>query len=165
MEFYVRNKFFSFGGSSYVEDAEKNRLFKVKGKIFSFTHKKKIYDMEGNLCYVVRNKFWKLFKTSTFIFDAEGNKVAQLSNHDWDFKNKFVLTGGTDDIVISGNLFQFPNMKLQVTKNDKPIGTIIKEFNVFKDTYRVEVNDEEEAAFLVALVISIDNIYDNRRNN
>ena len=165
MEFYVRNKFFSFGGSSYVEDAEKNRLFKVKGKIFSFTHKKKIYDMEGNLCYVVRNKFWKLFKTSTFIFDAEGNKVAQLSNHDWDFKNKFVLTGGTDDIVISGNLFQFPNIKLQVTKNDKPIGTIIKEFNVFKDTYRVEVNDEEEAAFLVALVISIDNIYDNRRNN
>ena len=135
MEFYVRNKFFSFGGSSYVEDAEKNRLFKVKGKIFSFTHKKKIYDMEGNLCYVVRNKFWKLFKTSTFIFDAEGNKVAQLSNHDWDFKNKFVLTDGTDDIVISGNLFQFPNIKLQVTKNDKPIGTIIKEFNVFKKDF------------------------------
>ena len=165
MQFYVKNKYFSFGGSSYVEDDQKNRLFKVKGKFFSFTHKKKIYDMDGNLCYVVRDKFWRLFKTSTFIFDDEGNKIATLSNHDWDFKNKFVLTGGTDDITISGNLFQFPNIKLQVVKNDKPIGYIIKEFNMFKDTFRVEVEDSEDAAFMVALVISIDNIYDSRRRN
>lgn len=165
MQLLVKNKFFTLGGSSYVEDDQKNRVFKVKGKIFSPTHKKKIYDMDGNLCYVVRDKFWKFLKTSTFIYDAEGNKIAQLSNHDWDFKNKFVLTGGADDITISGNLFQFPNLKLQVTKNDKMIGEIIKEFNVFKDTYRVNVEDTEEAAFMVALVISIDNIFDNRRKS
>ena len=163
MKFYVRNKFFTIGESSYVEDEQKNRLFKIKGKVFTFTRKKKIYDMDGNLCYVVRNKFWHFLKTSTFIFDAEGNKVAQLSNNDWDFKNKFVLTGGSDDITISGNLFQFPDMKLQVTKNDKVIGSITKEFNLLKDTYRVDVDDDKDAAFLVALVISIDNIYDDRK--
>jgi len=162
MRLFVKNKFFSFGGSSFVLDENQNKIFKVKGKIFSPTRKKKIYDMEGDLKYIVRNKFWKLFKTSTLIYDSDHDLIAKLSNSDWDFKNKFVLEGDTDDITISGNLIQFPNIKLQVTKNDKLIGTITKDFNLFRDSFSIDVNEMDDAAFLVALVISIDNIWDNR---
>lgn len=165
MKLFVKNKYISLGESSYVLDEDKNKIFKVKGKIFSPTRKKKIYDMDGELQYVVRNKFWKLFKTSTLIYDADNELVAKLSNSDWDFKNKFVLEGGDEDVTISGNLIQFPSIKLQVTKKDKVIGTITKDFNLFRDTFSIDVDDTEDAAFLVALVISIDNIWDSRRRN
>ena len=165
MKLFVKNKFFTIGGSSFVLDENQNKVFKVKGKIFSPTHKKKIYDMNGELKYIVRDKFWKLFKTSTFIYDEDKELVGKLSNHDWDFKNKFVLEGNTDDITISGNLIQFPNIKLQVTKNDKVIGTITKDFNLFRDAFSIDVEEMDDAAFLVALVISIDNIWDSRKRN
>ncbi len=162
MQFYIKNKFITLGGNSYAEDEQKNKFFKIKGKIISPTRKKKIYDMNGNLCYIVRNKFWRLLKTSTFIFDSNKNLVGMLSNGDFDFKRKFVLTDARDDIVISGNLIQFPNIKHEITKNGQLIGTITKEFNMLRDTYRVDVNEEQDAALLCALVISIDNIYDSK---
>ncbi len=162
MILYVKNKIVSFGGSSFVEDDMKNRCFRVKGAIFSPTRKKKIYDMDGNLLYVVRNKFWKLFTSSVFIIDPDGNRVGTLGNRDLDFRNKFVLAGATDDITISGNLIQFPSIKLEITKNGRYVGTLLKEFTIVRDSFRIDVEDSEDAAFMVALVVGIDNIYDRR---
>jgi uncharacterized protein YxjI len=165
MKLIIKNKFFSLGGGSFVKDENDQNVFKVKGKMISPTHKKKIYSMNKEKKYIVRNKFFKLFKSTALIYDFQGNKIGALTNKDLDFKNEYVLHGASDDITISGNLLQFPNMKLEITKNGNKIGTIIKQFTIVRDTYTVEVDDDTEAAFLVALVIAIDNILDRRRNN
>ncbi|MCR5706418.1 MAG: LURP-one-related family protein [Acholeplasmatales bacterium] len=165
MKLLIKNKFISLGGSSFVKNENDEKVFKVKGKMISPTHKKKIYDMNGGKKYIVRNKFWKLFKSTSLIYDFDSNKIGALTNKDLDFKNSYVLHGAADDITISGNLLQFPNMKLDITKNGTKIGTVIKQFTIVRDTYTVEVDDDTEAAFLVALVIAIDNILDRRRND
>lgn len=155
MKLFVKNKLFSFGGSSFVLDESDNKVFKIKGKIFSPTRKKKIYDANGELRYVVRNKFWKMFHTTTFIFDPYKNLVAKISNNDFDFRNKHIVKQGEDEIEINGSFKNF-----EIVKNGKLIGTINRDFTIVRDAFTVEVLDPEEAAFMVALTICIDNIRD-----
>ena len=162
MKLIIKNKLISFGDGSFVCDENGNKKFSVKGRVFSPTRLKKIYDMEGNYLYTVRNKFWHFIYNSAFIIKGK-EKIAKLANNRWDFKRKFVLQGFQDEIVISGNLFQFPDIKMEITKNGQKIGTLIKNFNLLRDAYTLEVDSEEDAGFLVALVIGVDNIYDKMR--
>ena len=164
MKLIVKNKLITVGEGSTVTDENYEEKFKVKGKVFSITRKKFIYDMTGNLQFMVRNKFWRFIKTSAFIYDNNNNLVGQLSNSDWDFKNKFKLEKSEKNVEISGNLIQFPNIKLNVSIDDKVVGTITKNFNIVRDAFTIDVEDGQDAAFLVALVIAIDNIWDARRN-
>ena len=165
MKLIIKNKLVTVGGSSFVKDENDNDKFVVKGKIFSITHKKKIYDMNGNLQYLVRNKYWHFINNSVFVLDGENNKIAMLSNNKFDFKHKFVLNGYKDEITISGNLFQFPNIKMEITKNGQKIGTLTKDFNLLRDCYTLDVDNEEDASFLVALAIGVDNIFDKAKDD
>ena len=158
MKLFVKNKLMSFGGSSFVLDENKNKVFKIKGKFFSMTHKKKIYDAENNLRYIVRNKFWKLFSTTTFIFDPFKNLVAKISNNDFDIKDRYVLKQGEDDIEITGNFLNH-----DIFKNGNLIGHISRDFTIIRDAFTVEVFSEDDAAFLIALTICMDNIRDKQR--
>ena len=163
----IKNKMISLRDSSFVLDEEGNKVFKVKGKFFSPTHKKRIYDMDGELKYIVRDKFWHFFHSSCFILDDEKEKIAMLTNGIFDFKRRFVLKGYNDEIEITGAVFQFPNLEMQIVKNGKEIGRISKNWkdNIFRDSYVAEIYDETEEAFIVALVIAVDNIYDERNRN
>lgn len=160
MKLFVKNKILSWGGSSFVLDENDKQVFTVKGKIFSPTRKKLIYDADKNLKFIVRNKFWKFFNTSAFIFDAYKNKVARISNNDFDFRNKFKLRDCPDEIEINGTFRHF-----SVVKNGKEIGTIDRQFTIVRDAFVVDVFDPDEAAFLVAITISLDNIRDKQRND
>ena len=165
MKLFVKNKFLSLGEGSYVLDENDNKIFKVKGKwgIFSPTKKKKIYDMEGNLLYVVRNKFWHFLKNTCFVYDDEKEKVLDISEKMFNFKNDFEIEGFKDEISFEGKLIQFPNINLDIIKNGKNIGKLTKQWNMWRDTYCVEVPDDEDAALMVALTIAVDNVFDRRR--
>ena len=44
MQVIIKNKFWTIGGSSKIQDTAGNPVANVKGKIFSFTKKKLIQD-------------------------------------------------------------------------------------------------------------------------
>ena len=67
-----------------------------------------------------------------------------------------------DEIEIKGD---FLSWTLDIIKNGKTIGTIRREFNLFKDCFVLETEDTEDMPFMVALVIAIDNILDNISNS
>ena len=163
MKFIVKNKIITLGGSSVVTDESGAEVMKIKGRIFTFTRKKFVLGPDGKKLYTVRSKFWHFIHNSAFIYDANGTKIAKLSNNKFDFKHKFVLTGYGSDIVISGNLFQFPDIKMEITENGAHKGWLIKNFNFVRDAYTVEVDDKTDLAFMVALVIAVDNIFDEKR--
>lgn len=165
MKLFIKNKYITIGGSSYVKDENDKDMFAIKGKVFSITHKKEVYDTNGNLHYIVRNKFWHFINDSTYIYDKDKNKIAMLANNKFDFKHKFVLTGYKDDITISGNLLQFPDIKMEITKNGQKIGTLTKDFNILRDTYTLEIDNEQDAPFMVALAIGVDNIFDTAKED
>lgn len=155
MKFYVKNKLASFGGSSVVKDENGKDLFKVKGKIFSLTKKKKIYDMQGKLLYVVKNKLINWWTHASYVKTPDKQTVCKVKNRGLKFG--YDVTECSDEIAINGILLR----GCQIIKNGKNIGTITAQFVSLSDTYNVDLIDDEDLAFMTAIVIAMDNIRDN----
>lgn len=159
MKLYIKNKMVSLGGASKVLDENENPKFNVKGKVFSITKKKKICDLEGNVLYRVRNKFWHFsWNRYAFIDDEEGNRVAKLKLK-FGFSKKFFIQGYKDEISVEGN---FIGLNFTIYKNGEVIGSLSKKYLSLVDTFILDIGNEEDAAFLTAIVIGIDNIYDKK---
>lgn len=160
MKLYIKNKFITLRGSSSVTDESGSDVFVVKGTFFTFTHKKRIKDTDGKLLYKVRNKWINVFTHSAYIYDGEGKKVAKVKRK-FGFKHEFVVEGYRDEISVKGD---FLSWTLDVFRNGEQIGTIRREF-ALTDSFVLETVTENDAAFMVALVIAIDNIGDNMANS
>ena len=168
MKYTIKNNFFSLGGSSLVYDENNEVAFKARGRVFSNIitrfHKKIIRDKNGKKLFVVRNKFWhKPFYKSAIIFEKR-KKLATVSNSHL-VKNGYDVVGATKPISIEGK-----GWNLQIKLGDEIIGRIeppnidsIKDVvKSVTDTYILEVFDEQDVPFLVAMMIAIDNIHDQK---
>lgn len=160
IELNIRNKWITLGGSSYVTDKDENKVFNVKGRIFSFTRKKFINDLEGNTLYIVRNKFWHLFVKRAFVLDKEGNKVCTVRKKFWSLRSKFFIDDYKDELIIDGNILTY---NFDIRKNGVSIGHVARKISL-RDSFVLTCYTKEDEAFLVALVIAIDNIIDRQRN-
>lgn len=161
MRFFIRNKLMSFGGSSEVLDENEQLVYKVKGKVFSISRKKFLYDMEGNLKYIIRNKVFKFFLPSVLIYDSQKKKIARLKRK-FSLKESFYLTGYKDELKIEGD---FIGRDYQVYRNGNLAAKIQMKFLTLADCFTLDVEDGEDSAFLASLVIGIDNIFDERKEN
>ena len=157
MKFYVKNKLFSLKGSSIVKDENGNDIYRVKGKIFSITRKKKIFDMNNNLLYIVKNKFFHLFIHSTFVLNSDKQKVAKVKNRF--LKPGYDVVGYGDQITLDG----WGVTGYSIMKNGEKVGTVKSPKITLADAYEVEIAENEDPAFVVAMVIAIDNVNDRAR--
>ena len=163
MQYIIRNKWFSiFRQSSYVRDeTDTNDLYKIEGRFWSITRKKYIEDLEGNQKYMVRNKFWHLFIKRAFIFDPEGNNVATVRRKFWSLHDRYFIEdcsiGGME---ITGNILGFD---YNISLNGQQVGHIMRKISL-RDSFVLDVSNDFEPEFMIALVIAIDNITDRRRN-
>lgn len=144
----------SLGGSSKVLDENGVDKFKVKGKVFSIRRKKKICSLDGKLLYFVKNKFFNWWTHTCFIFDAQGQKIASVKNRG--YKGGYDVVGFTDEISIDG----WGVTGYTINKNGKQIGSVKPKIMSMTDTFEVDIDDAEDTAFVVAMVIAIDNIGD-----
>ena len=162
MRLIIKNKMFSLRGSSKILDEEKKPKFLVKGKIFTLTKKKRICDLEGNVLYRVRNKYWHFwFDRYAYIDDAEGNRVAKVKLK-FGVRKRFFIEGYQDEISIEGN---FWGWNYSILKNGEVIGSLARNINLMVDSFTLNIDSEEDAAFLVAVVIAVDNIFDKQVND
>ena len=155
MRVFIKNKFFSLGGSSTVKDENGQDVFFVKGKVFSPTRVKWVCDKEKNKLYKVRNKWFNYFTYRAYVYDAEGNKIARV-RHPFFGGKKFIVEGYKDEILIDGDFFSLTST---IMKNGDPIGTINREINFINDAFALDA-DDDDMPFMIALVIAIDNIID-----
>ena len=161
MELQIKNKWVSLGGSSVIQDVNGNDVMKVKGKIFSFTSKKFIMDLNDNVKYIVRNKFWRLFTYKAFIMDAEENIKATVRRKIFSFHDRYNVDCELGALEVIGNIFQF---NYRIVLNGKEIGHVARKFSL-RDSFVLSVDDNFDIAFIVALVIAIDNITDRKDSN
>ncbi len=161
MDFYIKNNLFSLKGSSTVLDENQEPIYEVKGRFFSITSKKFIRDLDGNRLFMVRNKFWKFLSNNAYVYDAEKEKVAKVCHKLFSFHKKFNVIGFTDELRLEGDVLGFD---YTIYKNDEAVGSIDRKFWALTDSFVLHVNQPEDAPFLIALVIAIDNIMDRYRN-
>jgi len=162
MHLTVKNKFFSLGGSSKVLNENNQNALLVKGKMFSPTKKKFVKDLTKKTLFIVRNKFWSLLGRKALIYDGNKNLVATVKR-EIKFVAGFTITGAEQEIRVDAN--NIGGLSLRITMGGKEIGTIHRPFLALTDTFELDFADEEDAPFLVALVIAIDNITDRNRKS
>jgi len=157
MKLIIKNKIISLGGGSTVTDEAGSPVYKVKGRVFSPTHLKKITDLEGHVLYKVRNKMLKFLFNKAYIKDDRGNKIAKVTNEGL---LSFKTVDYEDNIVIKRNAY----LDYDIIKNGDIVGAVRRNLDLLRDSFMLEINDNEDVAFFVALVIAMDNIRDNDRN-
>lgn len=158
MKLFVKNNLMSLRGNSFVLDENEHQVYNVKGKFFTISNKKRIYDQSGNKLFVVKNKLFTFFKKVSYICNSHGHKIAKVVSGDFDIKNRYKVMNYQDEIELSG---KWGNMEIK--KNGEVVGTISRDLTLVRDAFTLDVIDEENAAFYVALTIAIDNITDSRR--
>lgn len=159
MKVFIKNKYFTFGGSSYVTDDAGRQIFKVKGKVFSFRRKKFIYDMDGNLLYRVQNRFFNFFVHHAYVFDANGEKLCTVKDRFFNIHKEYFILGTQDHYKIDG---RFASLDSRITRNGEIIAFIHRDFNILRDSFQLEAKPED-IPFLTALLIAVDNICDNKQ--
>ena len=163
MQVSIRNKWISLRGGSTVKDMNEKDVLYVKGKFWTFTRKKFVQDMNGNLLYTVRNKFWTFFVRKALVYDKDGNQVAFMKKKFWSFHDRYFIDTKLGQIEIKGNILCFD---YHISLKGKEIGHVSRKISL-RDSFVLTIDDEykKDLAFFVALVIAIDNITDQRRQD
>lgn len=107
----------------------------------------------------MRNKWFNWFVHSTYVYNAQKEKVARVKDKFFSVKGDFFVEGYMDEIKIDG---QFLSYTSNIVKNGEVIGTIRRQITLIADAFELEAN-EEDMPFLIALIIAIDNIIDKKR--
>ena len=157
MELAIRNKWISLRGSSVVKDLNENDVLRVRGKFWTFTRKKFVEDLDGNLLYTVRNKFWTFFVSKAFVYNKDGEVVAKMRKKFWSLHDHYNVECTYGDLVLRGNILGFD---YHITLNGEEIGHVSRKISL-RDSFVLTIDETKvDYAFLVALVICVDNITD-----
>lgn len=162
MRLLIKNKFFSLRGHSTVTDETETPRFFVRGRFFSLRHRKTVEDMAGNKLYVVKNKIFNFLLPACIVRDAHGNKICKVKRRLRVFSSRFDVIGYRNAITIEGDMIA---RNMTILRDGQPIGRIQQHFLVLTDTFLLEAYNDDDAPFLVALIIAIDNIIDRQQNS
>ena len=156
MQLIVRNKWVSLRGSSYVKDVKGNDVMKVKGKFWTFTHKKFVQTLDGETVYIVRNKFWTLFAYQAYIMDKNEKVLAHIRRKVFSLHDHYTVKTSLGEITMRGNILGYD---YHIYLNNKEVGHVSRKISL-RDSFVLDLDDDQDEKFFVALLIAIDNITD-----
>lgn len=158
MKYQVRQRIFSFGDSFTIKDEYDNDMFIVQGEIFSFGNKLKIQNLNGQELVYIEQKLFK-FLPEYDIYIA-GKHVANVQKEFSFFTPSFSINSINGNYEMNGEIFSH---EFEISKNGRVVVSVSKEWFSFSDTYGVDIEDSEDHAFMLALVIVIDQVlYDKK---
>ncbi len=159
MRYYIKSKLFKIKEDFWVKDVNGQECFFVDKEFFSFGLQFKV--LQNNIIqYTVREKLLK-FLPAYEVFEPNGNVVARVKKNFTFFRDSIEVESNYGDFRIEGDFFDY---NYRIISNGRVIANIEKELLSFTDNYYVDVQYENEA-FIIALVVIIDNIIDKQKNN
>ena len=161
MDLMIRNKWITLRGSSIVRDENENDVMQVKGKFFTVTRKKFVQTLDGETKFIVRNKFWRLFAYRAYIMTPDKHKVARIRRKIFSFHDRYFIESEMGQLEIKGNILLHD---YHIYLNGEEVGHIARKISL-RDSYVLHLEEGIDPTFYLALVIAIDNITDQRREN
>ncbi len=159
MELYLKQKVFSVGDKYNIFDAEGNLVYSVKGQIFSFAPKFFMYDEFGNELFMIQKKLMALM--GKYEIYENGFLSAVVSREFTFFKPKLNVESNTGRYSINGDFFSWD---FDIQNDGKRVAQVAKKLFSWGDTYEISIFDENNAAFICALIITLDNCFHNNNN-
>lgn len=160
VDFYIRQKVFSFGDKYNVFDVNENLLYKVQGEVFTFGAKLHLCSPDGTeLLYIEQELFHMMPRYSLY---CRGVLVASIRKRFTLFGHSLTVESGYGHFEIDGSVF---GMDFTIAFNGRVVGTISKEWLTWGDTYRLHIADDwGDPPFLCAMLIAIDNCVHNENS-
>lgn len=160
MKYQIRQKVFSLGDSYIIKDELEDERYVVRSEIFSFGHKLRIEDLNGNeLIYIEQELFHLL---PVYNIYARGQLIASVKKELSFFKAKFDIECSSGNYSIEGDYFSH---EFSIMKNGIEAACVSKQWFALSDTYGADIEDSEDQALMLALVIVVDEVlYDNHGN-
>lgn len=156
MILYIKQKIFSFADSYNVFDESLQPIYKVNSELLVFLSKIHLCDMFGNELFFIKKRF--AFMLAEYEIYKGETLYAEIKQEFSFFKPKLRVTSSFGNYEIEGEFFA---MDFRIIRDGMLLGAISKEWMTFGDSYKLEVENKEDAAFFTALVIAIDNCLHN----
>lgn len=154
MRYVLRENVFCLGDDYTICDESGNERFYVDGKAFSFGKKLSFQDMNGNELAFISQKL--LAWGPTYEIYREGELAAIVKKQLFTFFGcKFnVDVPGPDDLEAAGD---FLDKEYTFTRgNGEPVASVSKRWFSFRDTYGVDVSENEDDILILASTAVID---------
>jgi uncharacterized protein YxjI len=159
MRYKIRQRIFSLGDSFTIRDEYDNDRYEVQGKVFSFGDKLKIFDLAGNELVYIEQELFHMFPTYNIYL--EGGHAASVKKEFSFFRPSFLIESSMGSYTIDGDIFSH---EFEILKDGRRVAYVSKGWFSFSDTYGAEIEGSENQAFMLAMVIVIDQIlYDKKK--
>lgn len=160
MRYKIRQKIFSFGDKFTIQDEYDNDRFQVKGEVFTIGNKLHLLDMSGmELVYIEKKVFSFLPK---YYIHINGNLAAIIKKEITFFRSKFDIESTNGNYKVEGDITAHD---FSVSNNGRVCAYVNKKWLSMSDTYMVDVDDSENQAFMLAIVIVIDQVLHEHEGN
>lgn len=154
MQFYMKQKVFSWSDQFSIYDAAGAPVFTVQGEIFTFGKRLHLYDAAGRELFLIRQKVFS-FLPRYFIEQGE-QTVASVVKEFTFFRQEYTVEGlGWS---VEGD---FTAHNYVITAGGMHIASVDKRWFTFGDAYEITVAPDINPALVLAVVLVIDACLDN----
>ena len=149
MKLYIKEKVFSWGDKFTVKDAYGEDKYIVEGEVFTFGKKLHVYDRSGREVAFIKQEIWS-FLPRYYVFCGD-RQIAEIKKEFTFLFPRYTIEGLGWEIDGS-----FMAHDYQITKRDRKIVTISKEWMTWGDIYELDIADPADELVALAVVIAID---------
>ncbi|MBP3928796.1 MAG: hypothetical protein J6D47_04395 [Peptostreptococcaceae bacterium] len=157
MKYYMKSRFFSLKEDFWIKNEYGEDTFFVDKKFLSLGLQ---FDMIKNneILYSVKEKLLTFLSNYEIYNSIE--VVAKVNQKLTFMRDKIKVDSKYGEFTIQGNLFDY---SYRIYKDNIFVAKIEKEIFAFTDNYEVDIDFEDEA-FILTLVVIIDNIIDKQKD-
>lgn len=161
MKFMIRQRIFSIGDSFTIRDEYENDRYTVRGRVFSLGDKLTITDISGEEVAYIEQQIFRLLPE--YDIYLRGSYAAKIKKQFTFFSHRFDITSTRGSYTVDGDVW---GLDFKVCRDGIPAAYVSKKFFSWSDTYGVDIVGGEDEALMLAVVIVIDEVvHDNRNNN
>lgn len=160
MKYYLKQKIFSFIDEYFVKNEMDENIYKIESNFFQFPFSCKILDSSGNVSAKIVKELLT-FLPKYQIFNGDDTVIANINMEFSILSKKYSITSQYGDIKIEGDIF---GLNFSIVKDNEAIAIVNKDWIHYTDFYVIDVVDAINPAFIIALVIIIDNSLHNNNN-
>lgn len=153
IRYKMKNKLVSFGGDSYIENADGERVFKVNGKMLRIRDTIIFEDMHGNELAKIQEKLLRARDTMKIEKGDETLAVVHKAIVDPVRQRFDIKLGNGDELVAQGNILDH---EYEIKKGDWPVAIVSKKWFRVRDTYGIEMHPGAPEIVILASTACID---------
>lgn len=158
MRYQVRQRIFSLGDNFAIKNEFGEEVFRVRGKVFSFGDKLRIESVYGEELVYIEQRMFKFLPEYTIYMN--GRDVASVKKEFTFFTPRFSIESIMGNYEMEGEIFSH---EFQIVKNGRIVAEVSKQWFSFSDTYGADIDDNEDQAFMLAMVIVIDQVLHDKK--